>query len=103
MKINKATGQRGLIKIILMVVIALLVISYFGINLRALVNSPTTQDNVSYVSSTTVNIWNNYLKVPVTYIWNEIFVALIWNPAINNLKNADWQVPALTSSSTPSL
>lgn len=102
MKINYAAGQRGLIKMILIIVIALLVISYFGINLRALVNSPTTQDNVTYVASSTVNIWNGYLKVPVTAAW-DLFVQYIWTPAIENLKNGKLQGPGLTSSSTPSI
>lgn len=83
---NKAAGKRGLIKMIVIIVVALLIISYFGINIRALVSAPTTQDNFSYVATTSVSIWNNYLKAPTTYVWNKIFVELIWNPAIDGLK-----------------
>ncbi len=83
---TKPAGDRGLIKMIVLIVIALLVLSYFNINLRSLVNAPTTQDNISYVASNTVYIWDNYLKVPATYAWN-IFVNLIWDPAIQNLTN----------------
>lgn len=100
---NKAAGEGGFIRTVILIVIALLVISYFGINLRSLVSSPTTQDNVSYVASTTVNVWNGYLKVPATYLWNEVFVNLIWKPAIAGLKNAEWKSPTLFSSSTPVL
>lgn len=85
MKNLPAAGDRGLIKIILIIIVALLVLSYFGINLRQLVNAPTTQDNVSYVASTTVTVWDSYLKVPATYLWG-VFIDLIWTPAIDNLE-----------------
>ncbi len=102
MKISRMAGNKGLIKIILIIVVLILVVSYFGINIRALVSSPTTQDNISYVSSSTVTIWNSYLKVPATYVWN-LFVNLIWNTAIDSLKNGSFQVPSLTPSTTPSI
>ena len=82
---NYRAGDRGLIKMILIIVGALLILSYFGINLRNLVNAPTTQDNVSYVASTTVNVWDQYLRVPAAYAWG-IFVDLIWTPALHNLE-----------------
>ncbi len=103
MKIKRTAGDSGLIRIILLIVIAILVISYFGINIRQLVSSPTTQDNVSYVASTTVTVWDKYLKVPAGYLWNEIFLELIWKPAINGLKDHKWEVPSTMApaSSTP--
>lgn len=111
MKLKNAAGERGVpaakrgfIKLILLIIVALLVISYFGINLRQLVSSPTTQDNVSYVASTTVAVWNDYLKGPVTYLWNKIFLDLIWLPAVANLKNQKWEAPSTSAAtSTPDL
>mgnify|MGYP000964894786 CR=1 FL=1 len=88
MKNTYQTGERGFIKWILLIIVALLVISYFGINLRELISSPTTQDNFAYTATTTVTFWNKYLKEPTTYIWKEIFINLIWEPALDNLKNA---------------
>lgn len=79
---------------IILIVIALLILGYFGINLRSVVNSPTTQDNFSYVWNNVVDVWNNYLKVPATYLWG-IFVNLIWSPAINNIQHIN------TASTTP--
>lgn len=87
MKNKAAAGNKGLIRTIVIIVIAILIVSYFGINLRALVTSSTTQDNISYVTTGAINLWNNYLKTPVTYVWNEVFVKLIWNTALENLKN----------------
>jgi hypothetical protein len=78
--------NKGLVKIILLIVIALLILSYFGFNLRALISSPTTQDNFGYVASSSVTVWDKYLKKPASYVWNDIFIDLIWEPAIDNLK-----------------
>jgi len=78
--------NRGLVKIIILIVIALLILSYFGFNLRTLISSPTTQDNFGYVASSTTTVWDKYLKKPASYVWNDIFIDLIWEPAIDNLK-----------------
>lgn len=87
MKIKRMSGERGFLRLIIIIIVALLVISYFGINIRQVVESPTTKDNFAYTATTTVSVWNNYLKTPVTYVWDKIFVELIWKPAIANLGN----------------
>lgn len=81
------TNRGGIIRTVLFIVVVLLVISYFGLNLRSIVNSPAGQSNFSYVGEVLSNLWNNYLKVPVTYFWN-IFVTYIWTPLISNLMHA---------------
>ena len=91
----------GLIKMIIILVIALLILSYFGFNLQNIVNSPTTQSNFSYVWNQLVSLWDNYLQVPATYLW-DLFVQYVWNPAINNLAHVNLQSaiqpPATTTS-----
>ncbi|MDE2038072.1 MAG: hypothetical protein KGI69_02505 [Patescibacteria group bacterium] len=103
MKKIAPAGERGLVKLVVMIVIALLVLSYFGINLRRLVDSPTNQDNVAYIASSTAGVWNGYLKQPATFAWG-IFVSYIWDPALQgliDLKNHK-QTPDF-GSSTPAL
>ncbi len=80
----KRSTNRGFINMIILVVVVILVLSYFGYNLRSIVNSPNTQDNFSYVGGSVVDIWNNFLKTPATYLYG-VFVDLIWKPAITNL------------------
>lgn len=76
----------GLVRTVIVIVIALLVLSYYGFNLRNLAESPTTQDNFGYVTTFVLHVWNDYLKRPATYLWNDVFLDLIWNPAIENLQ-----------------
>ena len=51
----------GLIKIVLLIVIALVVLGFFGSNLREIIDSPTVKENFSYV-------WNAALLV-FNWIW----------------------------------
>lgn len=96
--ITPTPTNKGLIKMIVVIVIALLILSYFGFNLRTLVDSPTTQENFNYAISFIVDIWNNYLKTPVMYVWNDVFIKLIWGPALEALK--DHSVEAETTFSS---
>lgn len=72
---------------VIVVVVALLILSYFGFNLRSLADSPTTQENFHYAINFVVDVWNNYLKTPVMYVWNDVFIKLIWGPALKALQN----------------
>ena len=74
----------GLIYFLILLVIALVILGYYGFSVRQAVQNPTTQDNISYVWNGAVNIWNTFLKVPATYLWN-IFIKDVWNPAVSNL------------------
>ena len=77
--------NRGLIGIILIIIIALLVISYFNINLQTVVQKPTTQQNFTYVASTSTSFWNTYLQKPASYLWNTVFIGLLWSSFINEM------------------
>ena len=99
MLFNYANKQGGLIKAILVIVIILLILAYFGLNLRSIVSSPTFQDNWSFLWNGIATIWDNYLKAPATYLWN-IFVNYIWDPAIHNLQNGHG-IPLSNPSQSP--
>lgn len=102
MKFKYETNRGVLVKWIIIIIAVILVLSYFGISIRSTAESATGQDNFSYVWNGIVNIWNNYIKDPATYLWN-IFVDLIWEPAIHNLQNMKDGQPAIQQSSVPTL
>ena len=61
--------QGGFIKLlVLFVILIVIVISYLGIDLRAIVQSPETQGNLGYVWGLVVTVWDNYLERPVLYL-----------------------------------
>ena len=92
-----------MIKWIIILVIILLVLSYFGFSLRTLVDQPVTQDNFTYVATSTVTVWDTYLKQPASYLWNDVFINLIWDPAIYNLTQMKNDQPTNIASSSPQI
>ncbi len=75
----KNIKQRGLIKMIILIVIALIVLGALGFNLKDIVSSEKVQANLNYVWGLVVLVWNNYLAFPFIWIWNNIVVGIIWH------------------------
>ena len=75
-----------MIKWIIIFIILILVLSYFGVNIQSVVNSPTGQSNVSYVWSGVTYVWNNYLSVPFNYLWRTVGTTL-WNAFTQGIQN----------------
>ncbi|MCR4330751.1 MAG: hypothetical protein NUV49_02635 [Patescibacteria group bacterium] len=86
MKKMQSRRQGGFVKLLVLFVILIIIISYFGIDLRAIVESPETQGNLGYVWSLAVTLWDNYLARPVLYFWNNIFIDLLWESFVNNME-----------------
>jgi hypothetical protein len=70
--------KKGLIKTIILIVIALIVLGYFGFNVGDIINSPTVQSNLNTAWGFVSNIWNNYLAAPVLYVWDKFVVGILW-------------------------
>jgi hypothetical protein len=81
-KMTKLKNKRGIsiIKILILGFIIVLILGYFRISLREVVQSPNTKDNLHYVGEMGTKLWNNYLKQPVSYFWNNIWIPIIWQP-----------------------
>ena len=70
--------KRGLIKTIIIIVIALIVLGYFGFNIEDIIKSPNVQSNLNASWDFVQKIWNNYLAGPVIYVWDKFFVGVLW-------------------------
>lgn len=68
--------NKGLLKMIFVILIILLILAYFGFNLRTIVASQTFQDNWNFLTGLAVNLWNNILKGPVTWLWDNLLAPL---------------------------
>ncbi len=66
----KINSQKGFIKMILIIVIALLILSYYGFDIEKTIKSPLTQKNLNYIQQISLSVWQNILKAPIMYIWN---------------------------------
>ncbi|MFA4975177.1 MAG: hypothetical protein WC839_01260 [Candidatus Paceibacterota bacterium] len=92
---QKNNKQKGIsiLGILFLGLIIILVISYFKINIKSVIESPVTKDNMSYVGVGTRNLWDDYLKEPVSYLWKEIFINNLWKSFISgsnkNIENTN--------------
>jgi hypothetical protein len=62
------------------------VLSYFHISIKAVVESPTGQENINYVRVTSKNLWNDYLAQPASYLWNDVWINIFWKGFISNME-----------------
>ena len=74
-----------MIKYIVLGILGVLVLSYFGFDIKAIIESPVAQNNLSYVTGGVKFVWNEYLSQPVLYFWNNIFLNILWGSFMHNL------------------
>lgn len=76
-----------MIKTIIYIIIGVVILSYLGVDIKRAVESPTTKENFSYVTQAAIYVWDHVLEKPVTYVWNEVVMKLIWNNILEHLKS----------------
>ena len=79
---NYKNKQGGLIKLIIIVVIAIAILSYYGFDIKNFFTSPQAQKNFGYVWNFITESWTNYLAEPASKLWG-ICVQYVWTPLIN--------------------
>jgi len=82
-----------MIKYIILGLIAILVLSFFGYDLQNIVEAPATQKNLHYVGDGVGYVWNEYLSQPISYFWNNIFIGILWNSFLHNLGKVNAGAP----------
>ncbi len=83
----KRQTNGGLVGLIIMIVIGIFALSYFGISIRGITESDTGKENIGFVKETSIKIWDGYLKKPAEYLWYDIWLDLSWHPFVETLKS----------------
>jgi len=65
---NKQAGL-SLIGLIIVIVIIIAILSYYGFDLKDFFTSPQAQKNFSYAWNFITDVWTNYLAVPAGKLW----------------------------------
>lgn len=87
--------KSGFVKIILIIVIALIIVGYFGLDVQEILASPVVQKNLTYAWDLAKNVWNNYLSNPATWVWEHV-VGVLWDlflQGVGNLSDNGGQIP----------
>jgi hypothetical protein len=69
--------EKGFIKWILLIVIALIILGYYGFDVRKAIDAPTTQSNLNWFKETCLWIWDHILRWPAEFVWNSVILPLI--------------------------
>lgn len=82
----KKNGGISILSVLFLGFIIILVLSYFNISIRGVVESPPAQENLDYVGGAGKSIWAEYLKEPASYLWNDVWVDIFWKGFILNME-----------------
>jgi len=78
---------QGLIRMIILIIIAIAVLSWYGVDIKNFFSSELVQKNFSYIWNLIKDIWNNFLVTPAIYLWG-IWVDYVWTPFIAILQKS---------------
>lgn len=65
----KSKSQRGIVQLVIILLIAILSLSYFGIDLEQAVTKPLFKKNLIFTWNTAKSVWVNYIYDPVKGIF----------------------------------
>ncbi len=77
--------QGGLIKMIIIIIIVIAILSWYGLDIKEFFTSPQAQKNFGYIWNFIKDTWNDYLSTPAHKAWG-IWVQYAWQPFIEMIK-----------------
>ena len=77
--------QGGLIKMIIIIIIAIAILSWYGVDIKEFFTSPQAQKNFGYIWNFIKEVWSNYLAAPAHSAWS-FWVTYAWTPFVQMLK-----------------
>ena len=63
--------QKGFVHLIIIVLIALIAFSYFGVDLEQVFAKPLFKKNLLYTWNTVKTVWTDYIYDPLTGLFNK--------------------------------
>jgi hypothetical protein len=82
--------KRGIVSLIVLFIIAILLLSAFKVNLKGYVDATPEQaldNNFVLVMETGKIIWKDYIRYPITTIWNNYILAFLKGKWLSGLDN----------------
>ncbi len=64
--------KSGFIRLIILIVVGLLLLSYFHVDLRTVFTSNSLQDNINFIWNFSQQIWNDYIRVPLIFFLHSL-------------------------------
>lgn len=88
------TANQGFIKLIILLLMAVIVLGFFGISLKAVFTKETVRGNLEFVWQAVRYVWDNYLAGLAKWAW-DIFYNLLWRSFVENAERIRQGKPPL--------
>ena len=75
-----------MVRLVLLIIVALAVLSYFGVSVRGVVESDMFRENFAYAWNWTEYLWENHLAGPARYLWYDVFLKVVWSAFLENME-----------------
>ncbi len=75
--------KKGFIKDIIIIIVAVFLLNYFGFDVKGWLNSPEVKGQIFTIWDFIKNIWTSYIQGPVDYLWNQIIIGIVWEFVLN--------------------
>ena len=80
------TNQRGFIGMVLLIVVVLITLGFFGLSAEKIINSTVVGDNLEYGWNLAVNFFDRFIIAPAIFVWKNAF-STVWDAAVLQLSN----------------
>lgn len=77
--------NKGFVRTIILIVVILIVLGYFGFDVESIIKSEKVQKNLNYVWDIVVKVWDLYLAKPFLFVWDKFFVGVVWHTIVELL------------------
>jgi uncharacterized membrane protein (Fun14 family) len=68
---RSSTNQRGFVKTIVLILIGVVMLSYFGINLEEVTKNQLFKKNLAFTWREVTYVWNSFVVAPITHVFNK--------------------------------
>jgi hypothetical protein len=83
------------IRNLVIVIIILVILGLMGVSVEEdIVENEQVQENTSYVWNGVEYVWETYLAGPASFLWNDIFVGILWETFAENMERLRAGQPA---------
>lgn len=82
--------KKGIIGTIVVIIVAIIILSYLGFDLKKIIASDMVQKNFAYLMDMLRSLWSNYLSRPFTFVWDEVckpLFDLLWKAFKSGVQN----------------
>ncbi|OHA16391.1 MAG: hypothetical protein A3G52_01950 [Candidatus Taylorbacteria bacterium RIFCSPLOWO2_12_FULL_43_20] len=79
---NKNDRGRGLVKTAVVVIIAVTLLVYFSSDVRDFFYRDDVKNFIAQILNIIFTIWDGYVKVPATFLWDKLVVGILWGVII---------------------